>query len=131
MSGESTFAYENDRLSHTKQNSEQQSITEFVVLDRVAQRHPQIAVDDIRFAWARYRHLMPRLDTDPLQLMAVGFDGHARLLEMIAFVASNDNGDQLVVYHAAPCTPKFLREMRLDNDEINYLLGGNRHGVSH
>lgn len=90
------------------------------ILPRVIERHPQFNADDLRSAWRHAWKMMTRIGTDPPQIMAVGYDPHGRLVEMIAI----DLGDgRLAMYHANNAQKKFLHEMGFSERRIRTLIG--------
>ena len=54
-------------------------------------------------------------------MMAVGWDPHGRLLEMITYKGERD--DVWVMFHAAPARKRFLREMGFSSRQIDALIG--------
>jgi len=84
---------------------------EIEVNERVAQRHAGISPDDIRIAWMNAIKIIERSGggLPDAVLVAVGFDGRGRLLEMIGVVLPED---KIHVFHAlTPPTKKVLLEM--------------------
>ena len=80
---------------------------EIEVNERVAQRHAGISPDDIRIAIKIIERSGGGLPD--AVLVAVGFDGRGRLLEMIGVVLPED---KIHVFHAlTPPTKKVLLEM--------------------
>ena len=82
---------------------------EVYVHPRVSERHPEIAEQDVRDAWMSCIRFVPRLDKNPNEYLAVGMDGHGRLVEMIACQVAFGS---YVVYHAlTPPTRRVLFEL--------------------
>ena len=48
------------------------------------------------------------LETDPNKTLSIGYDGKARLLEIIFHVISNEH---IVVFHAMPCRKNYIERM--------------------
>lgn len=63
---------------------------------------------------------MVREGTDPPQIMALGYDPHGRLVEMIAV---DPGTGPPVMYHANNAQKKFLREMGLNDRQKRKLIG--------
>jgi len=77
---------------------------------RVHGHHPEIAAEDAAAAFDSTLRKVERTDTDPVQTVGVGMDGHGRLLEYIAI--EQDNGDWLI-FHAMLATTKVMVETGL------------------
>lgn len=80
------------------------------VLPRVSAKRPEISDDDARSAFESTLRKMPRLDTEPMQWIGVGFDARGRLLEWVAI--ENQPGEWLI-FHAMPATKKTMIEVEL------------------
>ena len=48
------------------------------------------------------------LETDPNKTLSIGYDGKARLLEIIFHVISDE---KIVVFHAMPCRQTYIERM--------------------
>lgn len=84
-------------------------MAELVIHPRVHERHPEIEDTDVESAWASCIKSIPRLDRDPREYIAVGVDGHGRLIEMVGRLLPNGT---LLIYHAmTPPTRKALMEL--------------------
>ena len=81
-----------------------------VVHPRVTERHPELAEDDVRFAWNNYVRMARRAGTDDYYL-AVGFDEHGRGVEMVA--VETIDGDWFVYHAYTPPTKSFMRELNM------------------
>lgn len=68
-------------------------------------RHPELDEQDVREAWECYVR-MARRSND--QVIAIGFDGKGRAVEMVAKEAG---GDYLVYHAMTPPTVNALREL--------------------
>ena len=55
-----------------------------IVHPRVALRHPEIAEEDAKNVWEGAIVSTPRLNDNPDEYIALGFDGNGRLLEVVA-----------------------------------------------
>lgn len=67
-----------------------------IVLNRVHERQPDIDPEDVCAAWDDVLICRPRVDTEPLEYVAIGTDGRGRLLELVAV----DAGDAWIIKHA-------------------------------
>jgi hypothetical protein len=82
-----------------------------VVLPRIRERHPDISEAVVLDAWRNCIRVVPRLDKDANEYIAVGADGNGRLIEMIAIRSIEGNW---LIYHAmTPPTKKVLAELGL------------------
>lgn len=78
-----------------------------IVHPRVMERHPESDEQDVREAWQCYVRMARR---DNSHVVAVGFDGRGRALEMVAKEADGD----FLIYHAmTPPTVSALRELNM------------------
>jgi sarcosine oxidase gamma subunit len=77
---------------------------------RVQAKRPEIDPADVQAAFVATLRKVARLDTDPVQWIGVGLDGHGRLLE---YVAIETGPDQWLVFHAMAATTKVLVETGL------------------
>ena len=82
-----------------------------VVHGRVFERHPEIAPEDIAHAWMSRVATAARRTGHSDQIVAVGFDSHGRLLEMVAVV--QEDGTPLIFHCMTPPSKKTLRETNL------------------
>jgi len=71
-----------------------------------ATKHGQ-SKDDILFALERSIY-DETLESDPNKTLAIGYDGNARLLEVIFHVLSDEH---IVVFHAMPCRKIYIERM--------------------
>ena len=80
-----------------------------IVHPRIQQRHPRIRPRDVAIAWLNRHTMVEREYTDPTQFVALGWDGKARELEMVAVM--NDQ-DEVLIFHAlTPPTHNTLKEL--------------------
>ena len=79
------------------------------VHNRICAQHPDLAKDDVAFAWSNAFVSRPRLDKDPREHLALGFDQNGRLLEMVGIRGAE--GDWLVYRALTPATKKARREL--------------------
>lgn len=80
-----------------------------LVLPRVTQRHPELSDDDVKSAWEYALKSAPRTPGDTSEYVAIGFDGHGRLIEMIAM--RNESGEWLIYHAMTPPTKRFMAEI--------------------
>ncbi len=59
-------------------------MAELIVHQRVVQRHPELDEESVKTAWENAIASTPRVGAKSNQYVAIGFDGKARLLEMVA-----------------------------------------------
>lgn len=85
-------------------------VGDVIVDPRVNMRHPDVSDHSVYVAWRNVVRFMPRNGTDPLRYVAVGYDDHGRLLEMVAVL---DESDRWHIFHAMRATPKVLHELKL------------------
>lgn len=89
---------------------------------RVLEKRPWLDEKEIVAAWMDAARMLPRQgDYEPDQMLAIGWDWHGRLTEMIAYAGMED--DEWIIFHAAPARKKFLAEMGFGEAEIRQLLG--------
>ena len=79
-----------------------------VVHPCVMERHPELSEDDVREAWEGYVRMARR---DNGQVVALGFDGRGRAIEM---VAKGMGGDYLIYHAITPPTINALRELGMN-----------------
>ena len=79
------------------------------VLDRVAERHPDVAKEDAAHAWYHCIKSMPRLNANPDEYVAIGYDARGRLLEVIAI--RDTKGDWLIIHAQTPPQERLKREL--------------------
>ena len=72
-------------------------MAKLIVHPRVAERHPELDEEGVKGAWNNALVSTPRIEKDPNQYIALGFDNDGRLLEVVATRLSN--GDWLI-FHA-------------------------------
>ena len=77
---------------------------------RVIERHPELTESDIVIAWENALSSAPRLEKNPNEYVAVGFDSKGRLIEMVAIRESS--GDWMLYHAKTPPTKKTLAELR-------------------
>ena len=80
-------------------------MNQVVVHPRVMDRHPELSEDDVIAAWNGYVRMMRR-EAD--QVIAIGFDGNGRAVEM---VTKESDGDFLIYHAITPPTINALREL--------------------
>lgn len=74
--------------------------------ERVCERHPELSVEDVEYAWEHFREVAIR--EVAFREMRIGFDRKGRLLEMVGVLTV----DGWVVYHAmTPPSKKTLSEI--------------------
>lgn len=83
-----------------------------IVHRRVSERHPGIKPEDVASAWNTAIVSAPRIEKNPDQYVALGFDESGRLLEMVA--VRTDQGDWLVFHAMTPPTDGTFRELGID-----------------
>ncbi|WP_431836647.1 hypothetical protein [Cellulomonas sp. Y8] len=77
---------------------------------RITAKRSEIEPADVRSAFTATLRKVARLDTDPVQWVGVGLDGHGRLLE---YVAIETGHEEWLVFHAMAATAKVLAETGL------------------
>jgi len=82
------------------------------VLNRVIDKHRGITREDVISAWNNRIRSQVRLDTDPLEYLAAGFDGKGRMLQMV--VLHNLLTDEVVIFHAMKITNSVKIELDID-----------------
>ena len=85
------------------------------VHERICRRLPDLTEDDVAFAWSNAIASRPRLDRDPEEHLALGFDANGRLLEMVGIC--DKEGDWLVFHALTPATKKAKRELGFAQEE--------------
>ena len=85
------------------------------VHERICRPHPGLIEDDVAFAWSDAIASRPRLDRDPEEHLALGFDANGRLLEMVGI--RDEAGDWLVFHALTPATKKAKRELGFEREE--------------
>ena len=89
---------------------------------RTLEKRPWLSERELISTWDNAARLRPREgDHEPRQKMAVGWDWHGRLYELIAYKGEAEN--EWVIFHAAPAKKKFLLEMGFSEQEIRQLIG--------
>ena len=82
---------------------------DLIVHPRIAARHPEIAEDDVRSAWASAISSAPRLGKSPTEYVVLGFDARGGLLELVAVRLESM---RWLVFHAmTPPSDGTLKEM--------------------
>jgi len=71
-----------------------------------ATKHGQ-SKDDILYALERCIY-DETLESDPNKTLAIGYDGNARLIEVIFHVISDE---YIIVFHAMPCRKSYIERM--------------------
>lgn len=71
-----------------------------------AMKHGQSA-EDILYALERSIY-DETLETDPNKTLSIGYDGNARLLEVIFHVITDEH---IVVFHSMPCRKYYIERM--------------------
>lgn len=79
------------------------------MLDRVHERHPEVTKEDAAHAWIHCLRSQLRVGQEPEEHVAIGYDSHGRLLEVIAI--RNGNGDWLVKHAQTPPQERVKREL--------------------
>ncbi len=79
------------------------------VLDRVVERHPDLAKEDAAHAWAFCIKSMPRLGKEPEEHVGIGYDAKGRLVEVVAI--RNSVGDWLIKHAQTPPQESIKREL--------------------
>jgi hypothetical protein len=82
-----------------------------LVHPRISRRHPEIKESDVIHAWTKAIKWSTRIGSDKQEHVAIGFDEHSRLLEMVGVPTADDCW---LIYHAmTPPSKKTLRELGL------------------
>ena len=93
-----------------------------IVHPQVLEKRGWLREHELIATWVDAARFRPRSGgEEPRQMMAVGWDPHGRLLEMIAYKGERD--DVWVMFHAAPARKRFLREMGFSSRQIDALIG--------
>lgn len=93
-----------------------------LVHPRVLQKRPWLDEREILSTWMDAARTLPRQEGyEPNQKMAVGWDWHGRLTELIPYEGEEDN--EWIIFHVAPARKKFLAEMGFSGTEIRQLIG--------
>lgn len=79
---------------------------------RVHERHPELYEEDVIHAWENAIISAPRLEKNPNEYIALGFDQAGRLIEMAA--VRFDRGDWVIFHATTPPSDKTYRELRLE-----------------
>jgi hypothetical protein len=87
-------------------------MAELIVHPRVQQRHPDLDEQSVKTAWENAIASTPRLHVDQNQHVAIGFDGKARLLEMVA--VRLQDGDWLIYHAMTPPSAKTYEELGIE-----------------
>ena len=105
-------------MKHPSETAE--STITVAIHPRILVRHPWLNKHEVLEAWRTARRTRPRIGTLPPEHMALGWDAHGRLLEMIAY--EGEHVDR-IIYHVNIAQKRFLREMGLNRREIRELKG--------
>lgn len=87
-------------------------MAELIVHPRVVKRHPELDEEGIKNAWNNALVSTPRIEKDPDQYIALGFDNDGRLLEVVATRLSN--GDWLIFHAMTPPSNKTFIELGIE-----------------
>ncbi len=87
-------------------------MAELIVHQRVMQRHPELDEASVRAAWENAIASTPRTGAKCNQHVAIGFDGKARLLEMVAVRLRG--GDWLIYHAMTPPSAKTYDELGVE-----------------
>lgn len=79
---------------------------------RVHERHPELADDDVLAAWNNGIASTSRTHKDPIEYVAIGFDGKGRLVETVAVRSSA--GDWLVFHAMTPPSDNTFKELGIE-----------------
>lgn len=82
---------------------------EIYALDRIHERHSNIAKEDAIHAWRFCIKSMPRLDKEPEEWVGIGMDARGRLLEVVAI--RSESGAWLVKHAQTSPQEKIKREL--------------------
>ncbi|WEV72538.1 hypothetical protein [Bifidobacterium sp. ESL0790] len=86
------------------------------------QKRPWLDEKEIVATWMEAARTLPRQGNyEPDQMLALGWDWHGRLTELIAYAGMED--DEWIIFHVAPARKKFLSEMGFSDGQIRQLLG--------
>lgn len=81
---------------------------EVIVHPRIHRKHPNITDEEVLFAWEHIIKWVHKLDTELADIVAIGVDSKARLMELIAV----EDNDGYMIYHAfVPATDNIIREV--------------------
>ncbi|MDO4290068.1 MAG: hypothetical protein Q4C41_02405 [Eggerthellaceae bacterium] len=83
-----------------------------IVHPRVHDRHPEIEDADALAAWEGAITSAPRLPNKPDEYVALGFDGHGRLLEVVAVRGAD--GSWLIYHATTPPSDKTYKELKVE-----------------
>ena len=82
-----------------------------LVHPRVVKRHPELSVQQVRYAWEHALRSAPRVYKDPHQHLAIGVDASGKQIESVAKILPDGS---VLIYHAfSPPTRKALHELGL------------------
>lgn len=82
-----------------------------IVHPRVMERHPNLTEEDVLTAWSNAIASIARVDDENDRLVALGADGHGRLVEMVA--NRTPNGTWVIFHAMTPPSRKTLTELKL------------------
>ena len=80
------------------------------VHERISMRHPELSELDVLAAWDSKIAWALRIVGETNQIVAVGFDGNNRFVEMVAV---NDGDDYLIFHAMTPPSKRTLTELNL------------------
>ena len=83
---------------------------QIIVYPRIAERHPDLSEEDVRFAWQHANISALRTESSNFpEMLSLGHDSQGRLLEMVGAMTF----DGWLIYHAmTPPSKKTLLELR-------------------
>ena len=82
---------------------------EIFALEKIHERHSEVAKEDAIHAWRFCIKSMPRLDKEPEEWVGIGMDASGRLLEVVAI--RNKTGAWLIKHAQTPPQEKIKREL--------------------
>jgi len=82
------------------------------VHERVNKKRPEISDDDVLWAWKKKIKCRLRLETEPPQYVAAGFDQKGRALEMVGIY--DPTADETLIIHARKLRSGTRKELGLD-----------------
>lgn len=82
---------------------------EIYALDRIHERHPDVAKEDAIHAWRFCIKSMPRLGKEPEEWIGIGMDDTGRLLEVVAM--RNGRGAWLIKHAQTSPQERIKREL--------------------
>ena len=88
-----------------------------IVHERVCKRHPNLSEQDVLDAWNNALRSLQRVDKDPNEYVALGFDRSGRAIEMVA--KRSERGNWLIFHAMTPPSAKTLKELGLKGGPHN------------